>query len=55
MESISETTSPAVGVSFDRIIVPVSFYPPNNRSIRVAEYLAAQFGCSIELTSMLYE
>lgn len=55
MESISETRSPAVGVSFDRIIVPVSFYPPNNRSIRVAEYLAAQFGCSIELTSMLYD
>lgn len=55
MEPLSGTTAPAVGVSFDRIIVPVSFYPPNNRSIRVAEYLAAQFGCGIELTSMLYD
>ena len=44
-----------LGALFDRIIVPVSFYPPNNRSIRVAEYLAAQFGCGIELTSMLYD
>lgn len=55
MERISETAASAVGVSFDRIIVPVSFYPPNNRAIRVAEYLAAQFGCAIELTSMLYD
>lgn len=55
MEPLSETAAPAVGVSFNRIIVPVSFYPPNNRSIRVAEYLAAQFGCGIELTSMLYD
>ena len=55
MEPLSQTTAPATGVLFDRIIVPVSFYPPNNRSIRVAEYLAAQFGCGIELTSMLYD
>ncbi len=55
MEPLSETPAPAVAASFNRIIVPVSFYPPNNRSIRVAEYLAAQFGCGIELTSMLYD
>ncbi len=55
MEPLSATVGQDVGVSFDRIIVPISFYPPNNRAISVAEYLAAQFGCAIELTSMIYD
>ncbi len=55
MDVAASTAKPNVVADFDRVIVPVSFYPPNNRSIRVAEYLAAQFGCGIELTSMLYD
>lgn len=55
MEAATSTSSPAPVAAFDRIVVPVSFYPPNNRSIPVAEHLAAQFGCGIEITSMLYD
>ena len=38
-----------------RVIVPVNFYPPNNRSVAVAEQLATQFECDMELASMLYD
>lgn len=38
-----------------RVIVPVNFYPPNNRAIAVAEQLATQFGYDMELASMLYD
>lgn len=55
MDPNSPPLQAAPTLSFDRIIVPVSFYPPNNRAISVATQLATQFGCAMELTSMLYD
>lgn len=55
METVTNRELVAGAVAHDRIIVPVNGYPPNNRAVRVAEQLAAQFGCEIELASMLYD
>lgn len=40
--------------TYDRVIVPVNGFPPNDRAIRVAEALAGQFEGDIEFSSMLY-
>jgi nucleotide-binding universal stress UspA family protein len=40
--------------TYDRVIVPVNGFPPNDRAIRVAEALAEQFDCDIEFSSMVY-
>jgi nucleotide-binding universal stress UspA family protein len=37
-----------------RIIVPINGYPPNERSIPVADALAKQFGGDVELISMVF-
>ena len=44
-----------MSTEYRRVIVPVNFYPPNNRAIAVAEQLATQFDCDMELASMLYD
>ncbi len=40
--------------TYDRVIVPVNGFPPNDRALRVAEVLAQQFDCDIEFSSMVY-
>jgi nucleotide-binding universal stress UspA family protein len=40
--------------TYDRVIVPVNGFPPNDRAIAVAEVLAVQFDCDIEFSSMVY-
>jgi nucleotide-binding universal stress UspA family protein len=42
------------GSTYDRVIVPVNGFPPNDRAIGVAEVLAQQFDCDIEFSSMVY-
>jgi nucleotide-binding universal stress UspA family protein len=39
---------------FDRIVVPVNGYPPNERAIPIATVLARQLGGEMEFASMLY-
>lgn len=39
---------------YDRVVVPVNGFPPNDRALRVAEVLAEQFDCNIEFSSMVY-
>ncbi len=51
-EKVTMSTQPAL--SYDRVIVPVNGFPPNDRAIRVAEVLAQQFNCDIEFSSMVY-
>lgn len=45
---------PQAVITYDRVIVPVNGFPPNDRAIRVAEVLASQFDCEIEFSSMVY-
>lgn len=52
MDGVSMTTT--ITPKYDRVIVPVNGFPPNDRAIRVAESLAEQFDCDIEFSSMLY-
>lgn len=49
-----EAVSTEVPPAYDRVIVPVNGFPPNDRALRVAEALAQQFDCNIEFSSMVY-